>query len=163
MNATEMIKTVFRCALSLPSPEDETGVGIVEFAIGSAVLFSFLIGVIELCLVFFMYNSTAQVARETCRWVSVRGTTCSNPTITSCPATLAQIQSFASSQPGGGAMTVQIWFCNADGVTNCVQNTSNAKSGNIVKTKASFQFASVPFISRNALSVSSTSEMVIWQ
>ncbi|WP_109484978.1 TadE/TadG family type IV pilus assembly protein [Occallatibacter savannae] len=163
MVAHDWIRKFILRPISSLSLHDQFGAGIVEFAIGSAVLFSFLIGVIELCLVFFMYNSTAQVARETCRWASVRGTTCSNPTITACPTTLAQVQSFASGLPGGGAMTVQVWFCNPDGVTNCVQNTSNAKGGNIVKTTASFQFASVPFVSRNALTVSSTSAMVIWQ
>jgi len=157
------IRKTVRCPISFPSLNDESGAGILEFAIGSAVLFSFLFGVIELCLVFFMYNSTAQVARESCRWASVRGTTCSNPTITSCPATIAQVQSYAATLPGGAAMTIQVWFCNADCITNCLQNASNAKSGNIVKTRASFQFASVPFVSREALSVSSTSEMVIWQ
>ena len=161
--AITVIAKAVRRFIHAPLFTKESGAGIIEFAIGSTVLFSFLIAVIELCFIFFMYNSTAQVAREASRWASVRGTTCSNPTITSCPATVAQIQSFAAGLPGGSAMNVQVWFCNSDGATNCVQNAANAKGGNIVKTNASFRFASVPFISRDALTVSSTSEMVIWQ
>ena len=77
----------------------------------SLVLFGFAIGLMELCMVLFMYNTAAEAAREASRWAAVRGTDCSNPNITdgSCPsggggATAAQIQAYARSLPGAGAM-----------------------------------------------------------
>lgn len=129
----------------------------------STVLFMFIFGVIELCFVLFMYNTAAEAARETTRWASVRGALCSNPNISSCPATLTQVQDFGKTIPGASKMTVQAWYCNSDGTTNCVQNISNALQGNIVKVTVSYTFASVPYVSKGALTVSSTSQSVIWQ
>ncbi|MGA7108687.1 MAG: TadE/TadG family type IV pilus assembly protein [Terracidiphilus sp.] len=148
----------------------EEGAELVEFAIASSVLFLFVFGLMELCIVFFMYNTVAESARETSRWASVRGTgsyvttgVCTNPNITGCPATTTAVQSFAQSFIGGPGMTVQTSWCNSDGVTNCSSSQTNALPGNIVKIKVSYTFGSVPFVSRSALTVSSTSEMVIWQ
>jgi Flp pilus assembly protein TadG len=152
---------------------DQQGAELVEFALSASVLFLFIFGLMELCIVFFMYNTVAEAARETTRWASVRGsnssvtsngvTSCSNPNITGCPASTAGIQSFAQSFIGGPGMTVQTWWCNADGQTNCVQSQSNALPGNIVKVKVAYTFGTVPFVSKSAMTVSSTSEMVIWQ
>lgn len=142
---------------------DERGAQLVEFAISSTVFFMFIFGLMELCFLLFMFNTAAESARETTRWASVRGTVCSNPHISSCPATLADVQDFAKTLPGAGKMTVQAWWCNKDGVTNCIQSPSNAQQGNIVKVKVSYTFASVPYVSSGALSVSSTSSAVIWQ
>jgi Flp pilus assembly protein TadG len=152
---------------------NEEGAELVEFALASTVLFLFIFGLMQLCVVFFMYNTAAEVARETTRWASVRGssssvtsngvTSCANPNITGCPASTTSIQSFAQSFVGGPGFTVQSWWCNSDGQTNCVTSQSNALPGNIVKVKVSYNFATVPFVSRSGLTVSSTSEMVIWQ
>jgi Flp pilus assembly protein TadG len=151
----------------------DEGAELVEFAISVSVLFLFIFGLMELCIVFFMYNNCAEAARETTRWASVRGasssvtnagiTSCANPNITECPATIAQIQSYAQSFVGGPGMTVTASWCNSDGQTNCVQTQSNALPGNVVKVKVSYAFASVPFVSKSSLTVASTSEMVIWQ
>lgn len=151
----------------------EEGAELVEFALACSVLFLFIFGLMELCIVFFMYNTVAEAARETTRWASVRGTSssvtsngvtsCANPNITGCPASTGAIQTYAQSFIGGPGMTVQSWWCNSDGTTNCVTTQSNAAPGNIVKVKISYTFANVPFVSKSALTVSSTSEMVIWQ
>ena len=58
---------------------------------------------------------------------------------------------------------MQTWWCNLDGKTTCVQSQSNALPGNLVKIKVSYSFATLPLVSSGALTVSSTSEMVIWQ
>jgi Flp pilus assembly protein TadG len=152
----------------------EDGAELVEFALSSLVLYILTFGFMQLCLVFFMFNTTAEVARETSRWASVRGTassvtvngvtSCANPNITECPATITQIQNFAmSSLAGSGGMNVQVWWCNADGQTNCVQTQGNATPGHVVKVNVSYTFANVPFVRNAPLAVSSTSEMVIWQ
>jgi Flp pilus assembly protein TadG len=141
----------------------ELGAQTVEFALASTIFFMFIFGVIELCFVMFMYNTAAESARETSRWASVRGALCSNPNISSCPATLDQVQQFGVTIPGASKMTVQAWWCNSDGKTNCVQNPANALQGNIVKVRVSYTFAKVPFVVNGAMTVSSTSEAVIWQ
>lgn len=151
----------------------DDGAEVVEFAVASGVFFLFLFGLMEMCLVFFMYQTAAEAARETSRWASVRGvassvtvngvTTCSNPNITGCPAALAQVESYGKTLVGASSMNVQAWWCNSDGQTSCVQDPSKALKGNIVKVKVSYTLASMPFVPTAATTVSSTSEMVIWQ
>lgn len=150
-----------RCGRAYGS--DEQGAELVEFAFASGIFFIFIFGFIELCVVLFMYNTAAEAARETTRWASVRGTTCSNPNISSCPATLAQVQAYGATLPGASTMNVQVWWCQPDGQTGCVQDASHAAQGNVVKVKVSYAFATIPYVSKSALTVASTSESVMWQ
>jgi Flp pilus assembly protein TadG len=154
---------------------DEVGQELVEFAFGASVVFLLIFGIMELSIVLFTYNSVAEAAREACRWACVRGinssitsngaTTCANPNMTICPAQISDIQNYAERMPGMSSpnATVSVSWCNSDGVTNCVTSESNAKPGNMVKVTVSYTFASVPFVSKQALTLSSTSEEVIWQ
>jgi Flp pilus assembly protein TadG len=159
-----------RCALG-----DETGQELVEFAFGASVVIVFVFGVMELCILLFMFSSVSEAAREASRWASVRGTTssttsngsttCTNPNITTCPAQIADIENFAKKLPGMSSSNaaMSVFWCNSDGVTGCVTSETNAKPGNVVKVTVSYTFLSVPFISNQALTLSSTSENVIWQ
>ncbi len=81
------------------------------------------------------------------------------------PAQVSDIQNYAMQTPGisSSNATVSVLWCNSDGVTNCVSSESNAKPGNIVKVTVSYTFASVPFVSEQAVTLSSTSETVIWE
>jgi Flp pilus assembly protein TadG len=154
---------------------DEAGQELIEFAFGASVVFVLIFGVMELCIVLFTYSSIAEAAREASRWACVRGTnssitangttTCANPNMSTCPAQISDVQSYAERMPGmsNPNATVSVLWCDSDGVTNCVTSESNAKPGNIVKVTVSYTFASVPFISKGALTLSSTSEKVIWQ
>lgn len=143
----------------------EAGAEMVEFALSSSILFMFLFGVIGFGFVYFMENTAAEAARETSRWASVRGTDCDNPNITdgSCVngvgATAQQIQAYGRSLPGAGGMTVNVQWCNSIGAS-C--GTKNLGAGNTVQIKVEYKFASVPFVTNKTLSVSSTSESVIW-
>jgi Flp pilus assembly protein TadG len=144
----------------------EEGAELVEFAASAIILCGFFLGVMGLSLVFFMYNTAAEAARETTRWASVRGTDCSNPNINdgSCPsvgggATTAQVQAYGRSLPGASGMTVTVQWCNNSG-SSC--GTTNRGAGSTVKVTESFTFASIPFVSRGNLTVSSTSQSVIW-
>ena len=151
----------------------ETGSEVLEFALCANVFFAFLFGFMELCVVLFMMNSVAESARQAARWASVRGTTssvtsngttsCGNPNISTCPAQGTDIQTFAKGLPGMSTATVTVNWCNSDGTTGCTTSQSNAKPGNIVKVKVSYNFASVPFVSTAAIKFSSTAEKVIWQ
>jgi Flp pilus assembly protein TadG len=151
------------------------GLETLEFAFASILVIVFILGIMEMCILLFVYSSAAEAAREASRWASVRGTnssittngvtSCANPNITSCPAGISDIQNFAKRVPGitGSNATVSVSWCDSDGVTHCITDPSNAKPGNIVKVQVSYTFASVPFISKTALTVSSTAETVIWQ
>lgn len=144
----------------------EEGAEIVEFALSAMILFTFFFAIIELGIVLFMQNTAAEVARDTSRWASVRGTDCANPPITdgTCPttgvgATKAQIEAYAlASLPGASGMTVTPTWYTAAGVSS----STNQGAGGYVNVVVSYKFVSVPFIETSALTVSSTSQSVIW-
>ncbi len=146
---------------------DEDGQEVVEFAIVSILLCLFIFGVMEMCLVFFFQDSVAEAAREASRWASVRGVNsatagvCNNPNITTCPATAAEIQSYAQGLTGLSGASVSVSWCTPTGT--CSTSESNATPGNIVEVTVSDQFASIPLVPQLALNLSSTSEMVIWE
>lgn len=162
---TKASRIPFRAGRKRSWLRGEGGSELVEFALSSSILFLFMFGVIGFGVVFFMENTAAEAARETSRWASVRGTDCDNPQIKggSCVngvgATATQIQAYGKSLPGAGAMTVGVQWCNSAGAS-C--GTANLGAGNTVQVKVSYQFASIPFVTTKALSVSSTSESVIW-
>jgi len=162
---TKDSRTLFRAGRKRSWLRGEAGAELVEFALSSSILFLLMFGVIGFGLVFFMENTAAEAARETSRWASVRGTDCNNPNITdgSCVngvgATAQQIQAYGQSLPGAGGMTVTVQWCNSAGAS-C--GTANLGAGNTVQVKEAYKFASVPFVTNNSLSVSSTSESVIW-
>lgn len=151
----------------------ETGSELLEFALCANVFFAFIFGFMEVCVVLLMMNSVTESARQAARWASVRGanssvtvngtTSCGNPNITTCPAQGSDVQTFAKGLPGMSAATVTVNWCNSDGTTGCTTSPSNAKPGNIVKVKVSYKFASVPWVSKTALTFSSTAEKVVWQ
>jgi Flp pilus assembly protein TadG len=162
---TRVSRILFRADLKRSRLRGEAGAELVEFALSSSILFMLMFGVIGVGFVFFMENTAAEAARETSRWASVRGTDCNNPNIAdgSCVngvgATVQQIQAYGKSLPGAGGMTVTVRWCNSAGAS-C--GTMNLGAGNTVQVKEAYTFASVPFVTNKTLSVSSTSESVIW-
>lgn len=143
----------------------EEGAEIVEFAFAATALFVFFFGVIELGIVLFMQNTAAEVARDTSRWASVRGSDCANPPITdgTCTTgvgtTKAQIEAYAQADlPGASGMTVTPTWYTASGTAT----STDPGAGGSVKVVVSYTFASVPFISSSGLTVTSTSQSVIW-
>lgn len=153
---------------------DQAGSEVVEFTLSAGVFMACVFGFMELCVVLFMLNSVNEAARQGARWASVRGTsssvtssgttTCVNPHITTCPAQSSDIQNYVDTMPGMSASrtTVTVNWCNAAG-TSCTTTESNATPGNMVEVKVSYKFASVPYFSSTAITLTSTAEKVIWQ
>jgi Flp pilus assembly protein TadG len=145
----------------------EEGNEIVEFAFASFMFFMVLFGFIWLGFIFYMKNTTAEVAREATRWASVRGTDCTNPPITdgTCPATKTNLQTFAqSSLPGAANMTVTPTWYDSTG-TN--KGTTNQGAGGSIQVLVTYKIpvtSYLPFLdsSGNPFTVSSTSQSVIW-
>jgi Flp pilus assembly protein TadG len=152
----------------------EDGQSLVEFAITSVVLLLFVCGLMWACLLFFRYSTAAEAAREATRWASVRGQdsatggTCNNQNITECPATIAQIESYANSLVGSGSsnMTATAVWCttysSSINSSNCNTTQTTATAGNFVMVQVSFSAIPLPFVAVKSLSLSSTSEMAIY-
>lgn len=145
----------------------EEGNETVEFAFASFMFFMVLLGFVWLGFIFYMKNTTAEVAREATRWASVRGTDCTDPPITdgTCPATSTNLQTYAqASLPGASGMTVTPTWYNSSG-TN--EGTTNQGAGGSIQVVVSYQIplrSILPFLDRsgNQLTITSTSQSVIW-
>lgn len=148
----------------------EEGQMLVEFAMASLVLIPILFGSIEACLGFYSYNFVADAAREATRYAMVRGSTsCQNtPGLVNCGfndgTTNGPIQSYVQGlgYPGARNLTATVTWLPANSSVPCP--TACNQPGNQVQVTVKYNFLfGVPFIPSTALTLSSTSSMVISQ
>jgi len=135
----------------------EDGQALVECALTFTVLMSFFFVFLEICLIFYTYCMTAELAREGTRYAALHGSTCTTASQASCTASVSAINSYVSgiSWPnlGGGALTPSASF--PDG---------NETPGSRVKITVSYVFPiGVPFVPAQSVSMASTSETYILQ
>jgi Flp pilus assembly protein TadG len=148
------------------APRGEEGAELVEFALCAWLLSMFIFGLVELCLVLFMYNTANEAARNTARWLSVNGAASCTPNGVSCVPSSAAITAHVQSLPGAAQMTPTVNWCSVSGSTTACSTTAtatNAAAGSLVQVQVQYQFAKVPFISKEAMNATSTAQMVIWQ
>jgi Flp pilus assembly protein TadG len=148
------------------------GAAIIEFAVCAAVLLALMVGIMELCFGLYAYHATDLTAREASRWAMVRGSTsCTNTAnLTDCNATAAEIQTYASTLGFLNITTsdVTVTWLTASATqpttwSTCSTGTCNVP-GNQVQVKIAYPYTlGIPFVSSQALSLSSTSAMVIAQ
>ena len=135
----------------------EDGQALVECALTSTVLLAFFFVFIEICLIFYTYCMTAELAREGTRYAALHGSTCATASQASCTASASTVNSYVSglSWPnlGGGTLTPSASY--PDG---------NEAPGSRVKITVSYLFPiGVPFVPTQSVSMSSTSEAYILQ
>lgn len=152
--------------------DHETGATLVEFALSSMIFLAVIFGVIEICMLFFAYNATSQVARATSRWAMVRGSkSCTNtPNLSHCNASTTDIANYAASlgllnlQPSN----VTVNYLSVSATQPATWSTCSAAPcnapGNVVQVIISHPFAtSIPFVSSLNWNPTSTSSVVITQ
>jgi len=127
------------------------GQAMVEFAMVSAVFLLLLFGIMLMTLTVYDYNTVCSAAREAVRYAVVHSPASANP------ATTAQIQQIAINNavnliPSGLTVTVS-WPTDA-------KLTSQKDA--LVTVSYSYQLA-VPFLSSVAMTVSSSSQMLVSQ
>jgi Flp pilus assembly protein TadG len=161
-----MMRMWFRNACGTLTPEGrkrralrgEEGTELVEFALSAWLLFILVFGLVELCLVLFSYNTAAEAARNTARWLSVQGANVYAGTVTS-----ADITTHVQAIPGAAQMTPTVNWCTNSTTCSATPTSANTAAGSLVQVQVQYVFASVPFISKSSLTATSTSQMVIWQ
>jgi Flp pilus assembly protein TadG len=137
----------------------EDGEELVEFAISAFVLCLFVFGVIELCLVLFSFNTAAEAARDTARWLSVNGTSCVASADNCGAAITARVHAF----PGAALMTPTVTWCTSATSCSATPTSLNAAAGDLVQVQVQYTYLTVPFVTNQPLTVTSTAQMVIWQ
>ncbi|HEY4382660.1 MAG TPA: TadE/TadG family type IV pilus assembly protein [Acidobacteriaceae bacterium] len=152
---------------------EDKGATLVELALSSIVLFSFVFGIMDMSLGIYAYHFISEAAREGTRYAIVRGasagggTTCASYASGNCQATSTQIQSYVKSLsfPGISAANMTVtpsWSAYTAGAT-CGVGGCNYP-GDLVTVAVRYSFpVNIPFVSHRTLTLNSTAAMVIAQ
>lgn len=147
----------------------ESGSALIEFAIGLSVLLTGVFTLMEICLMFYTYATIDECAREGARYAIVRGSSCVTNGVTgagaSCTATADSINTYVKNlgypNAAGGAMTVDTTY-SADGAN--FTSTGNNDPNDIVRVQVDYTFPiKMPFVPKNAISLSAQSQLYIVQ
>lgn len=159
----------------------EDGASIVEMAISAAVLFSLLLGVIQVSLLLFTYHFVSDAAREATRYAMVRGSNCKtnvylaycSPTDSnSAGADNGDIQAYVNGlgYPYAQGLTTSTTWYTVGGTptafTSCGTTPSgcNTAGSSMVQVTASYNFPlGIPFWRNATIAVSSTSAQLVQQ
>ncbi|MGO9434560.1 MAG: TadE/TadG family type IV pilus assembly protein [Terracidiphilus sp.] len=139
------------------STSSEDGQALVEMAITFPLVAAFVFTMIEVCLAFYSFCMISECAREGTRYGIVRGATCVTSSNASCTASASSINAYVSQIgfPNLGAGTVTPTTTFPDG---------NQNPGSRVQVKVTYVFpVNLPFVSKNSISMASTSVMYIVQ
>lgn len=148
---------------------DERGDTVVEMAVSSVLFLAVLFGVFQVSLAAYTYHLVSNIAREGSRWAIVRGSDChqNTPGLDHCGADQAAISDYVKSLsfPGIDAanqMTATAAWYNPGATTPCPSACN--RPGNTVQVTVNYTFPfAVPFVPASAISIGSSSRMVISQ
>jgi Flp pilus assembly protein TadG len=136
---------------------DENGAALVEFALTVPILFGFVFGLMQVCLLYYTYEWVSECSREATRYAVVRGSTCETSAGDSCTASATAVNAYINGiglpNLAGGTVTANTTYPDGDEVP-----------GHRVKVVVTYAFPyKIPFVASKSLSFSSTSEMYILQ
>ena len=121
----------------------------VEFAIAALVFLLLVFAVLNFSMAIYSYNLVSNAAREATRYASVHGSSASSP------ASLADVEQFVQNEAPG--------LNPANLTVNTSWNPDN-NPGSFVRVQVQYNFDFVmPFVSLSAVSLVSTSQLVIAQ
>jgi Flp pilus assembly protein TadG len=143
----------------------------VEMALASSIIFSLLLGMIQISLALYAYHFTADAAREGSRWAIVRGSQCfaNTPGLDHCNAQSTDIQNYVQGlgYPYSKSMTVTATWLSASAPPATTWTACGApcnSPGNAVKVIVSYNVPLyIPFWRNATVRVGSVSQMVISQ
>jgi len=149
-------------------PGSECGSALVEFALSATILLTLVFGVMAMCMALYTYHFVSEAAREGTRYAMVRGSSCaaySSGLTTSCGATADQIQTYVQTLNFPGMIPSNMIVATKWPTTGstCTPSTIPCNNpGNLVQVSVTYTFPlSIPFMSASALTMTSTSQMVI--
>jgi len=123
-----------------------------------------MFGVIQVSQAFYSYHSVSEAAREATRYAMVRGSSCSGFG-SACPAAASDVQTYIQGYgfPGLTAASIAVTTTWPNTGSSCTPSVTPCNNpGNLVKVTVSYPFSLVvPYITTSALTLTSTSQMVI--
>jgi Flp pilus assembly protein TadG len=139
----------------------ERGSELVEFAFAVTILFTLIFGIMGFAQAAYTYHFVSSVAREATRYASVRGSACTLLP-TDCPITDDEIVTYAKSLVPGGinASKLSVTPNHVNPGGSCKLPSS---PGCAVSVTVQYPFAFLPMLNLPAVTMTSTSQMVISQ
>ncbi|HET7815124.1 MAG TPA: TadE/TadG family type IV pilus assembly protein [Candidatus Baltobacteraceae bacterium] len=145
----------------------ERGSSMVEFAIAATALLLLVFGILEFGRVLYIYHTVSNAARLGSRWAIVRGGSSCTSSIDHCSASQTDISAYVLSQVpmlDSNTMTVTAQWNSSNDPSAACSSTGTNTAGHTVCVTVSYPFNfAIPFVSNTALSIASTSSMVISQ
>ncbi len=154
----------------------EDGSTLVEFAFVFMLLVTMVLGIMDFSRALYAYHYVSNAARQATRWAAVNGLDCGDDS--SCdgvggmnngPASGTDIQNYVTTHVPAGIDASQVtvnpggenfWPLNADSPAVC--GTTENSPGCTVQVQVSYNFNFlVPFVHSSAITLSSTSQMII--
>lgn len=151
--------------------QDE-GQNLVEYAFVLIISLLMMFGIVEFSRALYAYHFVDHAARETARWAMVNGSDCTGDGSCGAPASASDIQAYVTSiappgidtgsDCGGACLTATAtWEAPPGAVATTCAAPLNSP-GCVVQVQVSYKFKFViPIISTAAVTMSSSSEMVI--
>ena len=153
--------------------EDESGTGLIEFALSATVLLTVIFGILDCSRALYADHYVSEMAREATRYAMVRGSTwasgCATTASYSCMASTTNITNYVDSiTPLGVSISHLTVTTTWPGTTAtgaaCVNTSGNNSPGCIVTSKLSYNFNFVlPFLPKGTVVLTSTSSVTIQQ
>jgi len=146
----------------------EQGATLAEFSLALMVLVLVMFGIADFGRALYAYHFVSLASRQATRWAMVRGSFCSGfPS--ACPASSTDIANYVVSIAPGGIDTTKLTTtanCGNPGVGGargpCA--TPNNNPGKVVNVTVQYNFSFLyGFVSGVGTTMSSSSQMIIWQ
>jgi len=168
-----MINPWMRIARKQRGARGEEGSAIMETAMSSIILLTFIFGVMETGFAIYSYYFISEAAREGTRYAIVRGSSAgadcgSSYNSYDCIASIGNVQSYVMylGYPGinPSNMTVNVSYAGYPAGVTCSPSASCNNPGNLVTVTVQYNFPlNVPFIPPHTYAMTSTAAMVIQQ
>jgi Flp pilus assembly protein TadG len=140
----------------------DEGSTLVEYAVVFILLITMVFGIIGFGDALYSYSFVNHAAREATRWAAVNGANCKTDSSCGAPAKASDVQTYVTNiaPPGidSSKVTATATWPSSTGVCSTTSNAPGCKVN--VQVSYSFHF-NVPLIRTSALTLSSSSEMVI--
>ncbi len=154
--------------------EANTGSSLIEFALTVSILLMMIFGIMDFSRAIYVNHFLANTAREATRYAMVRGSSwrgavCSTVTSFGCTASATNVAAYVSVLAPNGVdpasiVTTTTWPGTDVNGAGCAVAGALNSPGCTVRVRLTYSFAfALPFLPKNALLLSSTSQVTIAQ
>jgi len=152
-----------RCAATgLPDLKGEKGTTPIEYAFIFILYLTMLFAICGFAFALYAYHFVSHAAKSATRWAAVNGFTCTNDLSCTAPATQTDIQNYVAQITPPGINSNNLTVTASWPSTTPICAAQNNQPGCTVEVQVSYNYNFIlPLVTSKALTLSSTSEMII--